>query len=109
MKRIVLLGDSIFDNGVYVNGGPDVIEQLNSILPDGWKGTLLAVDGNVTTDVISQIAALPETGTHLVVSAGETTLFPARRFFTSRRRRWERRWMNWPICAPSFSEIIQAC
>jgi hypothetical protein len=28
MKHIVLLGDSILDNAAYVNGGPDVIEQL---------------------------------------------------------------------------------
>lgn len=70
MKHIVLLGDSIFDNAVYVNGGPDVVRQLNSILPQDWKATLLAVDGSITTDVISQIADLPESATHLLVSAG---------------------------------------
>ncbi len=70
MKHIVLLGDSIFDNGVYVNGGPDVVSQLNGILPQGWKATLLAVDRSVATDVISQIDRLPETATHLIVSAG---------------------------------------
>jgi len=26
--EVVLLGDSIFDNGVYVAGGPDVRQQL---------------------------------------------------------------------------------
>jgi hypothetical protein len=31
MKHIVLLGDSIFDNGAYVNGGPDVVTQLKPI------------------------------------------------------------------------------
>ena len=52
MNHIVLLGDSIFDNAAYVGGGPDVIEQLKSILPRDWQATLLAVDGSVTTDVI---------------------------------------------------------
>ena len=47
MKHIVLLGDSIFDNAAYVNGGPEVIEQLRSILPQDWQATLLAIDGNV--------------------------------------------------------------
>ncbi len=70
MKHIVLLGDSIFDNAVYVGGGPDVIQQLRAILPAGWKATLLAVDGSVTTDVASQLPQLPATATHLVVSVG---------------------------------------
>jgi lysophospholipase L1-like esterase len=70
MKHIVLLGDSIFDNGAYVNGGPDVIRQLASILPRGWQATRLAVDGSVTTDVLAQIAKIPASATHLIVSAG---------------------------------------
>ena len=28
MPHVVLLGDSIFDNGAYTQGGPDVITQL---------------------------------------------------------------------------------
>jgi hypothetical protein len=70
MKHIVLLGDSIFDNAAYVNGGPDVIKQLRSILPQDWQATLLAVDGSVTTDVITQITKIPASATHLVVSVG---------------------------------------
>src|ERR1035438_4893736 len=70
MKHIVLLGDSIFDNGAYVNGGPDVIKHLRSLLPRDWQATLLAVDGSVTTDVINQIAKIPASATHLIVSAG---------------------------------------
>jgi hypothetical protein len=70
MNHIVLLGDSIFDNVAYVRGGPDVITQLESILPEDWNTTLLAVDGSVTTDVISQIPRIPESATHLIVSAG---------------------------------------
>ncbi len=51
MRRVVLLGDSIFDNAAYVAGGPDVIKQVQAYLPAGWEGILRAVDGHVTTDV----------------------------------------------------------
>ena len=33
--HIVLLGDSIFDNGRYTSGGPDVIAQVCQLLPKG--------------------------------------------------------------------------
>ena len=70
MGHIVLLGDSIFDNGVYVPGQPDVVKQLRALLPSGWTASLLAVDGAVTRGVAAQIARLPAHATHLVVSAG---------------------------------------
>jgi lysophospholipase L1-like esterase len=70
MSHIILLGDSIFDNGVYVPGQPDVVKQLRAVLPDGWKASLLAVDGAVTRSVATQVARLPSDATHLVVSVG---------------------------------------
>jgi hypothetical protein len=70
MNHIVLLGDSVFDNGVYVNGGPDVRQQLVSKLPVGWKATLCAVDGSVVQNVSSQLKELPQDATHLIVSVG---------------------------------------
>jgi hypothetical protein len=70
MKHIVLLGDSIFDNSAYVNGGPDVIKHLHSFLPRDWQASLLAVDGSVTTNVIDQITEIPTSATHLIVSVG---------------------------------------
>jgi hypothetical protein len=70
MGHVVLLGDSIFDNGAYVSGGPDVVRQLRSKLPTDWDATLLAVDGAVTREVAGQLARLPPGSTHLVVSAG---------------------------------------
>lgn len=70
MAHIVLLGDSIFDNGVYVPGGPDVVKQLRQALPTNWTATLLAVDGAVTRNVPSQMARLPPDATHLVLSVG---------------------------------------
>lgn len=68
--HIALLGDSIFDNGVYVPGEPDVARQLQDVLPAGWQVSLVAVDGAVTSGVERQLGRLPPTATHLVVSAG---------------------------------------
>ena len=68
--HVVLLGDSIFDNGAYVRGGPDVVKQLRAILPPGGRATLLAVDGAVTADVRAQLARLPPDATDIVLSAG---------------------------------------
>jgi hypothetical protein len=70
MKHIVLLGDSIFDNAAYVSGGPDVIRQLHSQLPEGWKATLKAIDGSVIDCVRKQLSELPLDVTHLVISVG---------------------------------------
>lgn len=70
MSHIILLGDSIFDNGVYVSGGPDVVRQVRDIVPEGWQATLLAVDGAVTSGVASQLKRMPADATHLVVSVG---------------------------------------
>lgn len=70
MSHIVLLGDSIFDNGVYVPGQPDVVRQLRSALPAGWTATLCAVDGAVTRSVAGQLARIPSDATLLVVSVG---------------------------------------
>lgn len=70
MQHIVLLGDSIFDNGAYVAGGPDVVTQLAGLLPSGWRGTLAAVDGAAIDDVPRQLEGVPAAATHLVISAG---------------------------------------
>jgi lysophospholipase L1-like esterase len=71
MKRhIVLLGDSIFDNAGYVPGERCVIEQLKHQLHLTDQATLLAVDGNVAADVITQLRKLPDNATHLVLSVG---------------------------------------
>jgi hypothetical protein len=70
MKHVVLLGDSVFDNGAYVGGGPDVAAQLREILPEGWRATLLAQDGAVIDSVQRQLERLPADASHLVISAG---------------------------------------
>lgn len=71
MSHVVLLGDSIFDNGSYIAPGePDVLEQVRTKMPDGWKATMLALDGAVTTDVNSQLAKIPTGASHLILSIG---------------------------------------
>ena len=70
MSHIVLLGDSIFDNERYVPGESSVIDHLQRILLPGWKASLLAVDGSITTDVDRQLGKIPEGATHLAVSIG---------------------------------------
>jgi lysophospholipase L1-like esterase len=71
MGHVVLLGDSIFDNGSYVRPGePDVVTQVQAKLPAGWQATLRAVDGVVTSGVERQLARLPQDTTHLVLSVG---------------------------------------
>lgn len=70
MSHAILLGDLIFDNARYVGGGPDVIAQVRERLPHDWRATLLAVDGDVTSDVPRQLRNLPADATHLVISAG---------------------------------------
>ena len=71
-RTVVLLGDSIFDNAVYVEpGGTCVADHLRGRLGDGWNVDLRAVDGAVVTDVRSQLYGHPlPDDAHLVLSAG---------------------------------------
>lgn len=70
MAHLVLLGDSILDNGAYVAGGSSLVEQLRSRLPREWRVTLLARDGAVANGVLKQLQQLPSDASHLVFSAG---------------------------------------
>lgn len=70
MSHLILLGDSIFDNAAYTAGGPDVVTQLNDLLPAGWVASLLAVDGSTTDDIAGQVGYLPADASHLVLSVG---------------------------------------
>src|SRR5919202_481452 len=70
MRHVVLLGDSIFDNAVYVGNAPDVVQQVHQLLSHGSKATLEAVDGSTTEDVPEQLRRLPSDATHLIVSVG---------------------------------------
>jgi lysophospholipase L1-like esterase len=68
--HLVLLGDSIFDNAVYVPGGSAVIDHLGAALPSRFHVTLIARDGDVVANISEQIERLPPGATHLVVSIG---------------------------------------
>jgi hypothetical protein len=70
MTHIVLLGDSIFDNGAYVGAEPDVVSHLRGMIPENWQATLKAVDGNVAEDVRWQLPGIPPDSTHIFISAG---------------------------------------
>jgi hypothetical protein len=71
-RSVVLLGDSIFDNAVYVEpGGLCVADHLSARLGTGWQVELRAVDGAVVTDVRNQLYGRPlPNNAHLVLSAG---------------------------------------
>ena len=70
MPHLILLGDSILDNAAYTEGGPDVLAQIRAHLPTGWRSDLLAVDGSTTANIPAQLAELPASSTHLVLSVG---------------------------------------
>lgn len=70
MKNITLIGDSIFDNGPYVDKGDSVSELLAVELGHEGNVHLLAVDGDVTTDVSKQLSRFPQETTHAFVSCG---------------------------------------
>jgi len=71
MAHIVLFGDSIFDNRVYVGeNGKDVITHLRERLPNDWQATLKAVDGSMIENVSEQLLEIPSDTTHFVVSVG---------------------------------------
>lgn len=68
--RIVLLGDSVFDNQSYVAPGASTIAALEARLPAGWSAILLAQDGSTIDEVTRQAMQLPAGASHLVVSTG---------------------------------------
>uniref|UniRef100_A0A7S3UYP9 SGNH hydrolase-type esterase domain-containing protein n=1 Tax=Heterosigma akashiwo TaxID=2829 RepID=A0A7S3UYP9_HETAK len=71
-KKLVLLGDSIFDNQIYVTGvGPSVTEWLvNKMEGTGCEVENHAIDGDIIDGVFNQIASIPEDATHLALSVG---------------------------------------
>jgi len=70
VNHIVLIGDSIFDNASYVGEGESVHDVLVSLVLAGEKVSLIAVDGDVTTDVPQQLNSFPSDATHAFVSCG---------------------------------------
>jgi hypothetical protein len=67
--HIALLGDSIFDNSIYVEGPYSVSEHLRKLEPE-WQVSLIAVDGHTTTEVPEQSSRTPKGVTHIALSIG---------------------------------------
>jgi hypothetical protein len=68
MNHVVLLGDSILDNGAYVAGGSPLVEQLRFRLHGDWRVTLLARDGAVAEYVLIQLQQLPAISSQKMVA-----------------------------------------
>src|SRR3954454_726692 len=69
MKHVLILGDSVFDNGAYVAGAKDVQAQLQDLLPN-LQVSSRARDGAVIADVVSQLRGFAGSATHIAVSVG---------------------------------------
>lgn len=71
MTHLVLLGDSIFDNAMYVPSSWSVIDQVQQHLTEaGDRATLLALDGSYINGIAHQLQKLPDDATHLFISTG---------------------------------------
>lgn len=74
MPDLVLLGDSVIDNGAYVAPGePDVAAQIRERLP-GWTVHMRAVDGYRTADVLSSLEEIPDAARVFVSTGGNDAL-----------------------------------
>src|SRR3954465_11103848 len=69
-SHLVLLGDSIFDNGAYTRGAADVVTHLRRMLPSEWQVTLCAVDGATAAELPAQLRRVPDDASHLAISIG---------------------------------------
>ncbi|NNJ28015.1 SGNH/GDSL hydrolase family protein [Alienimonas chondri] len=70
---VVLLGDSVFDNGGYVAGGKSTGDHLEEVMAeagDEWSAVLMAKDGAVVEDVPGQFKAGELENAYAVLSAG---------------------------------------
>lgn len=70
MTPLILLGDSIIDNGIYVPGSPDVFRQIQTAAPN-LSVQMRAVDGSLCADVHDALndAPIPE-GAYVFMSVG---------------------------------------
>lgn len=122
-KHIVLLGDSIIDNRVYVKrGDPSVINQLEvEAKQRSWKASSLAVDGHCICNIAQQLEKLPQGATHIFISIGFKTklsfsfgnfllLFQAEIMFYDTWRKPEKKFKMFNklwCCSDSFKTILR--
>jgi lysophospholipase L1-like esterase len=67
---LVLLGDSILDNGPYTRPEPDTTAHLARLLGRGWSVERLAQDGAILSDVPRQLKELRARPSRAVLSIG---------------------------------------
>ena len=76
--HLLMLGDSVFDNGTYVPGEPDVKAQVTErlkLLSHPTELTFKALDGALMQDVLNhQIQDIPKDTTHIALSIGGNDL-----------------------------------
>jgi hypothetical protein len=71
--HVVLMGDSIFDNGGYTRPHPGVSFQLKSAIDKeipGGSVTMVAQDGAMAQGVERQLPRVPTDATHIFLSVG---------------------------------------
>jgi lysophospholipase L1-like esterase len=77
-KHLILIGDSVFDNGAYVlPGQADVSAHLKAkIVPKGWSVDVRAVDGDVVSDIQRQLRSkpIPKPSTFILSVGGNDAL-----------------------------------
>ena len=77
-QTVILLGDSVFDNTIYVKEGQaDVKTNLKKVIdPKGWDVELRAVDGALVEDVPAQLNSAPimEQCTYILSAGGNNAL-----------------------------------
>ncbi len=88
--HVVLLGDSIFDNAVYVPGEPSVIEHLRRILPRDWDATLLAIDGATNAELI-EMAGRVVNNQLMKIEVRERAIELSEEEFAAHKEAYERR------------------
>jgi len=70
-EHLVILGDSVFDNGAYIEPGQaDVTEHLKRKCPSGWTLDMRAVDGSETVDIAGQLLSPVSKPCTFVLSVG---------------------------------------
>src|SRR3974390_1315768 len=84
MAHVVLLGDSVFDNAAYVDGGLSVSDHLRRELPPTSTVTLLAADGSSASGVPLPLPGIPAEAPHMVFSAGGNDAYNASPVLTRR-------------------------
>lgn len=70
MRFLSLLGDSVLDNGNYVDKGQSSTNWLQRFSPPGWRVLLYASDGAVLSSIPQQVKKVPPFSDTILLSVG---------------------------------------